>query len=75
MMNHHQDGIITQATMPNVHLSSFNGIPMSGWGLGELGITSLVGSSASSARWLIGLVGFTIRLSLATALIAAKTIL
>jgi hypothetical protein len=42
---------------------------------GKLGITSLVGLSASSARWLIGLVGFTIRLSLATALIAAKTIL
>jgi hypothetical protein len=42
---------------------------------GELGITSLVGSSALSARWLIGLVGFTICLSLATALIAAKTIL
>jgi hypothetical protein len=42
--------------------------------LGELGITSLVGSSALSARQLIGLVGFTIR-SLATALIAAKTIL
>jgi hypothetical protein len=41
--------------------------------LGKLGITSLVGLSASLACWLISLVGFTIRLSLATALIAAKT--
>ena len=38
-------------------------------------VSRLIGSSASSARRLIGLVGFTIRLSLATALIAAKTIL
>jgi hypothetical protein len=41
-------------------------------GLVGSGITSLLGSSASSARWLIGLVGFTIH-SLAT--IAAAAIL